>query len=69
VQGYYNRDHEEYIAYHRESKEKDGYLRWLEARVLGVKGREEYLRHLGEEKVRSLLVKRHRRSIPVDYGF
>ena len=69
VQGYYNRDHEEYIAYHHESKERDGYLRWLEARVLGVKDREEYLRHLGEEKVRSLLVKRHRRSIPVDYGF
>ena len=69
VQGYYNRDHEEYITYHRESRERDGYLKWLEAWVLRVKNREEYLKLLGEEKMRPLLVKRHRKSLPVDYGY
>ncbi len=69
MQGYYNRDHEKYMTYHQESKERQGYLNWLEQWVLGVKDREGYLRRLGEEKMRSLLVKRHRKSLPVDYGY
>jgi len=69
IPGYYNRDHEQYISYHNESKERDGYLEWLEKWVLGVKDRKEYLKLLGEEKTKSLVVKRHRKSIPVDYGF
>ncbi len=69
VQGYYNRDHEKYTIYHLESKEREGYLKWLDRWVLGVGDRKEYLRLLGEEKVKSLLVKRHRRSLPVDYGY
>ena len=58
-----------YSAYHNESRERSGYLKWLDTWVLGVKHRKEYLSRLGEEKMRSLLVKRHRKSIPVDYGF
>jgi glutaconate CoA-transferase subunit A len=69
IQGYYNRDHEQYIDYHHESRGRDGYLEWLGRWVLGVRDREEYLKLLGEEKVKSLLVKRHRKSIPVDYGY
>jgi glutaconate CoA-transferase subunit A len=69
MQGYYNRDHEKYMTYHRESREREGYLRWLEKWVLGVKNRGEYLNLLGEEKIKSLLVKRHRRSLAVDYGY
>lgn len=69
VQGYYNRDHEEYIHYHQESRERDGYLKWLRHWVLGVRDREEYLKLVGGEKIRSLLVNRHRKSIPVDYGY
>jgi len=69
MQGYYNRDHEKYMTYHQESKDREGYLKWLEKWVLGVKGREEYLKLLGEEKIKSLLVKHHRKSIPVDYGY
>jgi len=69
VQGYYNRDHEAYVTYHRESKEREGYLEWLKTWVLDVENRAGYLNLLGEERRRSLLVKRHRRSIPVDYGY
>jgi len=69
LQGYYNRDHEKYIEYHLQSREREGYLEWLGRWVLGVRDREEYLNLLGEEKVKSLLVKRHRRSLPVDYGY
>jgi glutaconate CoA-transferase subunit A len=69
MQGYYNRDHQEYVTYHQESKEREGYLKWLKKWVLGVKDRKEYLKLLGEEKIKSLLVKRHRKSAPVDYGY
>jgi glutaconate CoA-transferase subunit A len=68
IQGYYNRDHEQYIDYHHESRGRDGYLEWLGRWVLGMRDREEYLKLLGEEKVKSLLVKRHKKSLPVDYG-
>ena len=69
IQGYYNRDHEAYVHYHRESKERESYLKWLETWVLGVKDRREYVRRLGKKKLESLAVKKHRRSLPVDYGF
>jgi glutaconate CoA-transferase subunit A len=69
IPGYYNRDHEQYISYHNESKGRDGYLKWLGKWVLGVKDRKEYLKLLGEEKIKSLGIKHHRKSIPVDYGF
>ncbi len=69
MQGYYNRDHEKYITYHQESRKREEYLKWLEQWVLGVKDREEYLTLLGEERLKSLLVKRHRKSLPVDYGY
>src|SRR3990170_199050 len=48
IQGYYNRDHQEYITYHSRSKERDGYLEWAGKWVLGVKDRQEYLELLGE---------------------
>jgi glutaconate CoA-transferase subunit A len=57
------------MTYHQESRDREEYLKWLEKWVLGVKGREEYLKFLGEEKMKSLLVKRHRKSLPVDYGY
>jgi glutaconate CoA-transferase subunit A len=69
MQGYYNRDHEKYMTYHQESKERKGYLKWLDTWVFGVKDRSEYIKLLGEEKIKSLLVKHHRKSIPVDYGY
>jgi glutaconate CoA-transferase subunit A len=69
MQGYYNRDHEKYVTYHQESRDREGYLKWLKKWVLGVKDREEYLKLLGEEKIKSLLIKRHRKSLPVDYGY
>jgi glutaconate CoA-transferase subunit A len=67
--GYYNRDHEQYITYHHESRDREGYLKWLDRWVLGVENRKEYLKRMGEERMRLLRVKRHRRSIPVDYGY
>jgi glutaconate CoA-transferase subunit A len=67
--GYYNRDHEQYITYHHESRDREGYLKWLDRWVFGIEDRKEYLKRMGEERMKLLRVKRHRRSIPVDYGY
>jgi glutaconate CoA-transferase subunit A len=69
IQGYYNRDHEEYISYHNKSRDRDGYVKWLDRWVLGVQDRKEYLTLVGEKRKESLLVKHKRKSIPVNYGF
>jgi glutaconate CoA-transferase subunit A len=69
VQGYYDRDHESYVTYHHESKERNGFLRWLSKWVLEVKDRKGYLSRLGKDRIRSLAVKHHKKSTPVDYGY
>ena len=57
VPGYYNRDHEQYMTYHHESREREGYLKWLDTWVLGGKDRKDYLNLIGEERMKSLSVK------------
>ena len=69
VQGYYGRDHDKYITYHQKSKDRVEYLKWLEKWVTGMKDRKEYLKQVGEEKIKSLTVRRHKKSMPVDYGY
>jgi glutaconate CoA-transferase subunit A len=69
VQGYYDRDHENYVTYHHESKDRNHFLRWLAKQVLQVKDRKDYLSQLGKGRIRSLAVKHHKKSTPVDYGY
>jgi glutaconate CoA-transferase subunit A len=68
MQGYYNRDHGHYVRYHQESRDRQGYLKWIDTWVRGVEDRKEYLKHLGSKGRDSLKVTRHRKSSPVDYG-
>ena len=69
VQGHYNRDHEFYHEYHRETRTAEGNVRWLGGWVVGLKDRTEYLRKLGDERWRGLQLKEHRYAAPVDYGY
>jgi glutaconate CoA-transferase subunit A len=47
VQGYYARDHAFFSEYHQASRQRDGYLRWLEEWVLGIPDVDAYRRKLG----------------------
>jgi glutaconate CoA-transferase subunit A len=69
VQGYANRDHAYYHEYHERTRSVEGFQDWLEDWVLRVPTRTEYLKKLGEERIRSLGVKEHRFAAPVDYGY
>jgi glutaconate CoA-transferase subunit A len=68
VQGYYNRDHDAYHAYHQATRTPEGFQRWLAEWVLGVPDRAGYLARLGE-RWPALGVKDHRLAAPVDYGY
>ena len=48
AQGYYGRDHAFFSEYHRATRDRDGFIQWLNAWVLGVPDRAAYLGKLGE---------------------
>src|SRR5438132_3351722 len=69
VQGYTNRDHAYYHEYHERTRTLEGFQDWLEEWVLQMPARADYVKKLGEERVRGLGVKEHRYAAPVDYGY
>jgi len=67
VQGYYARDHAFFTEYHQASRQRDGYLRWLEEWVIGVPDLDLYRARLGQRFER--LRPTHRRlASAVDYA-
>lgn len=53
-QGRYGRDHAFFHDYHDASREREGYLAWLEEWVLSMEDHERYLRRLGSERLERL---------------
>jgi glutaconate CoA-transferase subunit A len=69
TQGYARRDDDFYFEYHKESRTRDGFERWLEKWVLGVKDHEEFLARLGQDRVRKLKPEGNLFSPPVSFNF
>lgn len=69
VPGFYNRDHEFFHDYHRQTRTRDGWIAWLRAWIQDMPDRRAYLERLGAERRQSLAVKEHRFAPPVDYGY
>ncbi len=69
TQGYARRDDDFYFDYHKESRSRADFERWLEKWVLGVKDHNEYLSRLGEEQVRKLKPEGRLFSPPVSFNF
>jgi glutaconate CoA-transferase subunit A len=67
VQGYYGRDHAAFGEYHAATRERDGYLRWLDEWVIGVEDRADYLAKVGERFARLKPTER-RLAAAVDYA-
>lgn len=67
--GCYDRDHEFYLDYARESREPEAFVRWLARWVMGVEGREGYCRLLGDERLARLRPRVNAPAAPVDYGY
>jgi glutaconate CoA-transferase subunit A len=69
VQGYYGRDHAFFQEYHDQTRELDGFERWIKHWVSEVPSRDAYLKRVGEARLQSLRVREHALSVPADFGF
>jgi glutaconate CoA-transferase subunit A len=69
VPGYYNRDHDAFIEYRKDSKDPETFRKWLRLWIDNVKSSDDYLRLLGKERILKLELKKHMFSEPVDYGY
>jgi glutaconate CoA-transferase subunit A len=67
VQGYYGRDHAVFAEYHAATRERDGFLRWLEEWVLGVADLGAYHAMLGD-RLERLRPTATRLAAEVDYA-
>lgn len=67
--GYYNRDHRAFLEYRDASRTEEAFRCWLKKWVDDVRGSADYLRLLGEDRLRELALKQHLFSEPVDYGY
>ena len=54
AQGYARRDDDFYFDYHKQTRTRDGFIKWLEKWVLGVKNHNEFLQLLGAQRVEKL---------------
>ncbi|HXV43056.1 MAG TPA: CoA-transferase [Anaerolineae bacterium] len=69
VPGYYNRDHQAFMAYQQNSKTPELFTTWQARWVEGVRSSDDYLALLGEKRVAELCLKTHAWSGEVDYGY
>jgi glutaconate CoA-transferase subunit A len=69
VPGYYNRDHQAFIDYQRQSKTSGAFAAWKKRWVDQIQCRQDYLDLLGQDRLAGLALKHHDWSEPVDYGY
>jgi glutaconate CoA-transferase subunit A len=69
VPGYYNRDHQAFLDYRRDSRTPEGYARWRAHWVDGVREHSDYLALLGKAHRNALELREHAYSESLDYGF
>ena len=69
VPGYYNRDHQVYLDYQRDSQTPEKFAAWQARWVDGVRDSDDYLAQLGPERTASLRLKQQALAAAVDYGY
>ncbi|HLZ26530.1 MAG TPA: CoA-transferase [Chloroflexota bacterium] len=67
VQGFYGRDHAAFGEYHQATRDREGFLSWLQEWVLEVADRDAYLAKLGP-RFAALRPTEPRLAAPVDYA-
>ncbi|HET9848713.1 MAG TPA: CoA-transferase [Candidatus Dormibacteraeota bacterium] len=68
VQGYWRRDFEPFLRYHRESRTIEGFQAWLQEWVLDLPDRAAYLRHMGDQAVARLRVSDQRLAAAANFA-
>jgi len=68
VQGYWRRDFEPFLAYHRTSRTPEGFQAWLREWVLDLPDRPAYLQHMGQAAVARLRVSDRRLAAEANFA-
>ncbi|HEV2014340.1 MAG TPA: CoA-transferase [Candidatus Dormibacteraeota bacterium] len=68
VQGYWRRDFETFLSYHRLSKTVEGFESWLREWVLDLRDRPAYLRHMGDAALEPLRVTDRRLAAAANFA-
>jgi len=68
VQGYWRRDFEPFLGYHRISRTAEGFQAWLREWVLDLPDRPAYMRHMGEAAVERLRVTDRRPAAEANFA-
>jgi glutaconate CoA-transferase, subunit A len=68
VQGYWRRDFEPFLAYHRTSQTVEGFQAWLREWVLDLEDRPAYLQHMGDDALKRLRVTARRPAAEANFA-
>ena len=69
VPGCYNRDHQAFIDYRKESKTPELFSDWEKHWVTSIQSSAEYQKLLGQARMEGLAIKNHDYAETVDYGY
>ena len=69
TQGFARRDDDFYFEYHQATRTRDGFARWLQDWVLGVRDHREFLQRLSEGRVNRLKPQEHLFAPAVNFGY
>jgi glutaconate CoA-transferase subunit A len=68
VQGVYARDHAAFSEYHQATRDRDGFLHWLQTWVLDVADHAAFLERVGKSRLDALRPRESRLAAAVDYA-
>lgn len=69
VPGFYNRDHNVFLDYQRDSRTPAAFANWLQQTVSDIPDRQTYCQRLGHARLEALRISHHWLAAPVDYGY
>ena len=69
VPGYYNRDHDAFLAYQESSRSADNFVAWQAQWVDPVQNQADYVALLGVERMATLAIKNQALTEAADYGY
>jgi glutaconate CoA-transferase, subunit A len=69
AQGYTRRDDSFYFEYHKETRSRDGFEKWLQTWVFSVADHGEFLERLGGDRLRRLVPQESLIAAPVNFSY
>ena len=69
AQGYTRRDDSFYFEYHKETRSRDAFEKWLQTWIFSIADHREFLERLGEDRLKRLVPQESLVTAPVDFSY